>query len=36
MKAIIWFLVIAVISINGYLVATGISLQNEWWVTWCG
>lgn len=32
MKAIIWLLAIGVISINGYLVATGISLPNEWWV----
>ena len=32
MKTIIWLLAIAVISINGYLVATGISLPNEWWV----
>ena len=33
MKAIIWALAIGVISINGYLVATGISLPNEWWVS---
>ena len=33
MKTIIWLLAIAVISINGYLVATGISLPNEWWVS---
>ena len=33
MKAIIWLLAIGVISINGYLVATSISLPNEWWVS---
>ena len=38
MKAIIWLLAISVIGINGYLVATGISLPNEWWVSlvWVG
>ena len=39
MKVIIWFLAIAVISINGYLVATGIGFpKNEWWVilVWIG
>ena len=39
MKAVIWFLAIAVISINGYLVATGINLpKGEWWVilVWIG
>jgi len=33
MKGIIWLLAIAVISINGYLVATGISLPSAWWVS---
>ena len=32
MKTIIWLLAISVISINGYLVATGISLPDKWWV----
>lgn len=32
MKTIIWLLAIGVISINGYLVATGISLPDKWWV----
>ena len=32
MKTVIWLLAIGVISINGYLVATGISLPNKWWV----
>ena len=38
MKTIIWLLAIGVISINGYLVATGISLPNKWWVwlVWVG
>ena len=33
MKVIVWLLAIGVISINGYLVATSISLPNEWWVS---
>ena len=33
MKTIIWLLAIGVISINGYLVATSISLPNQWWVS---
>lgn len=33
MKGIIWLLAIGVISINGYLVATGISFPSGWWVS---